>query len=89
MSRKNRPNQKPSPAAAPDPLMQPVLVKDVFATFLDVARSIGNEVQARRGFADEIGAYLAEKKLVDDFNGWRAARQKSAAPAAPAAPAND
>lgn len=78
MSRKNRPDKKPSPAAAPDPLMQPVLVKDVFAVFLDVARSIGNEVQARRAFADEVGTYLADKKLVDDFNGWRSARQKPA-----------
>ena len=79
MSNKKRPETSPAATPAPvDPLMQPVLVKDVFATFLDVARSIGNEVQARRAFTEEIGVYLAEKKLVDDFNGWRTARQKPA-----------
>lgn len=77
MSKKKRPNQKlaQTPAPAPNPLLQPVLGKDVFIMFIDAAKSIGNEVVARRAFADEIGTYLAEKKLVDDFNAWRDAKR--------------
>lgn len=75
MKRKKAAPKAPSQkSSAPDPMMQPVLVKDVFATFLDVARSIGNEVQARRAFDSEVGVYVTEKGLVDDFNAWREAR---------------
>lgn len=59
-------------------MSQPVLVKDLFAAFLDVARSIGNEVQARRTFDADVGVYITEKGLVDDFNTWREARAKEA-----------
>ena len=83
MSKKKRPNQKTA-VVKPDPLLQPVLGKDIFATFLATAQSIGNEVVARRAFQDELGAYLAEKSLVDDFNAWRERRAQPAA-----VPAND
>lgn len=59
--------------AVPTP-PSPVLQGDCFRTFLDEARSIGNEVVARRAFAAEIGEYLAKKGLVEDFEAWRKAK---------------
>jgi hypothetical protein len=52
----------------------PVVQGKVFATFLDEAQKIGNELNARRAMQNEIGVYLAEKGLVSDFEAWRAAR---------------
>lgn len=75
MSRKNRPN-KPAilgPAAAPAP--PPVLHGNCFHTFIAEARSLGNEVTARRAFDAEVGEYIAAKGLTDDFNAWREARR--------------
>lgn len=53
----------------------PVVQGDVFATFIAEAQSLGNEVVARRRFADELAAYLDERQLVDDFAEWRANRR--------------
>lgn len=73
MARKNRPNQKKQqPQTAPGP--QPVVHGQAFAAFMREAQSIGNEVEARRAFDNEVGVYLKEKGLVDDFEGWRKAR---------------
>lgn len=72
MSKKNRPNKAPVQNAAPAP--QPVMPGNVFVAFLREATSLGNEVEARRSFDNDVGVYLAEKRLVEDFEAWRKAR---------------
>ena len=72
---RNAPAQKPSASNAPSP----VTAGNVFATFMREAQSIGNEVEARRAFDTEVSVYLKEKSLVDDFEGWRKARNAPAA----------
>lgn len=69
MSKKKRP-QKTAVVPTPSPVTQ----GNVFATFMREAQSIGNEVEARRAFDNEVSIYLKEKSLVDDFEGWRKAR---------------
>lgn len=49
---------------------------NVFATFLQEATSLGNEVMARRALQNEIGAFLAQKGLVDEFEAFRNARKQ-------------
>lgn len=63
MSTKKRQNSAPAPAQKP-----PVLHGDVFRAFVDEARSIGNEVAARREFMKERG-------LDSDFAEWCAAKR--------------
>jgi hypothetical protein len=72
--------KKKRPSKAPQKIMvkPPVLQGNVFATFLQEAQSIGNEVEARRKMQNEMGAFLAEKGLVDEFNAWLQARQQTA-----------
>lgn len=74
MSRKNRPNtvQPQKPSAGP----LPVLHGQAFVTFLDEARSIGNEVTARRAFDADVAEYLKQKGLIEEFQAWR--EQKNA-----------
>ncbi len=48
----------------------PVLHGDCFRTFLDEARSIGNEVASRRVYDADVAAYLTEKGLVEEFSAW-------------------
>lgn len=59
---------------APVPQNPPCLQGDVFATFIDEASKIGNEVAARRRFDAQVSAYLKEKGLVEDFEAWRLKR---------------
>ncbi len=65
MSRKKRP-QKPAASA---PL--PVLHGNAFATFLQEAHSLGNEVVARREFDADIVEYLKQKGLLEEWGAWR------------------
>jgi hypothetical protein len=79
MSKKKRPNQKPTQAAPATPaiVMQktPVTHGNVFAAFVDEAKQIGEEVAARRSFQEAVGAFLTEQGLVAQFEAWRAARK--------------
>lgn len=54
---------------------QPVDTKDVFATFIAQASAIGNEVDARRRFDEDVTAFLKDRDLVGDFEAFRAARK--------------
>lgn len=71
MKRKKTAQKVQSPKA---PVRQPVMQGDAFVAFIREATSIGNEVEARRVFDREVGEYLTEKGLVDDFEAWRKAR---------------
>ena len=75
MSKKKRPI--PKPAQAPAIVMQktPVTHGNVFAAFVSEAGQIGEEIAARRRFQDEVGAFLAERGLVADFEAWRATKK--------------
>ena len=74
MSRKKRPNSpSPTPPAPAGPL--PVLNGNCFATFIDEARSIGNEVAARRQFDADIMEYLKQKSLLEEWSAWYDARR--------------
>ena len=55
-----------------------VLRGDVFATFVHEAKSLGDEVVARRAFDDDVGAFLKERELLADFEAWRVARRARA-----------
>lgn len=48
---------------------------DVFRSFIAEATSLGNEVEARRAFDNDVGAYLAERGLAGDFNAWRTSKR--------------
>ena len=78
MAKKKRSSPAPKQPAPPA-----VTQGNVFATFLQEAQSIGNEVQARRAFQNEVGAFLAEKGLIDEFEAWRRARQPQQPPVKP------
>lgn len=73
MTKKKRPNKpvQEKPAASP------VTQGNVFATFLLEASSLGNEVEARRKFDNDVGVFLSEKNLVREFETWREARMKA------------
>lgn len=74
MSKKKRPNKAPShPTPSSQPL--PVVHGDCFRTFLDEARSIGNEVVARREFCADVVEYLQQKGLFDEWSEWRTAKR--------------
>lgn len=45
---------------------------DVFLTFVAEATTLGNELTARRAFDAQVGQYLAERGLTEDFEKWRA-----------------
>ena len=70
MSKTKRPN-KPAPKTPEKPS---VLHGDCFRTFLSEAISIGNEVEARRVYDADVGVYLAEKGLLEEFGAWRTAK---------------
>lgn len=74
MSRKNRPQKSQTTQAQPAAPL-PVLHGDAFRTFLDEARSIGNEVMARREFDADVVEYLKQKGLVDEWAKWREAKR--------------
>ncbi len=64
MPKQKRANKVPSP----------VVLGDVFRSFIAEATSVGNEVTARRAFDADVGEYLELKGLAADFNAWRAAK---------------
>jgi urease alpha subunit len=77
MSRKNRPNSPKNQNATPTPAApapQPVVYGNVFATFLDEATKIGNEVMARRQTERDVADFLKMKNLIEEFDAWRKAK---------------
>jgi hypothetical protein len=52
-----------------------VLHGDCFRAFLDEARSIGNEVAARREYDEDVVEYLTAKGLFDEWAIWRAKKR--------------
>lgn len=62
----NRNVPQPAPAA--------VVHGDCFRTFIDEARSIGNECTARREFDADVVEYLKQKGIFDDWSAWREAK---------------
>lgn len=72
MAKKKHP--KAAPAVQPQKLALPVVHGDCFRTFLDEARSIGNEVVARRQFDADVVEYLTQKGLFDEWSKWREAK---------------
>lgn len=48
---------------------------DVFATFVDQAQSLGNEVAARRRFDADVSEFLKTKGLVAEFETFRKSRE--------------
>lgn len=72
MSKKKRPQKvQPPKVAAPLPVVQ----GDCFRTFLDEARSIGNECMARREYDTDVVEYLTQKGLMDEWASWRAQKR--------------
>lgn len=53
---------------------KPVVHGNVFATFMQEAQSLGNEVAARRELQNEVAKFLAEKELAEEFEIWRKER---------------
>ncbi len=80
MSKKKRPNQASAPQR---PVQLPVLHGNVFSTFISEAQSLGNEVNARREFDADVGEYLTQKGLLDEWSKWREAKRAPNAPNAP------
>ena len=68
MTKKNRPNKAPVKAGAQP---QPVAHGDCFRTFIDEARSIGNECMARREWDDDAVEFLKAKGLFEEWCAWR------------------
>ncbi len=79
MAKRKRSNKVPLKIVTVAP--PPVLQGNCFATFLDEARSIGNECNARRAFDAEVIEYLEHKGLTDDWSKWREAKHAAAKPA--------
>lgn len=77
MSKKKSPNKAPvNQNAAQTPAAPvPVTQGNVFATFIEEARSIGAEVTARRALHNEVAAFLQSKGLIEEFEAFRKARQ--------------
>lgn len=73
MSKKKR-SLKVVPTQGQPPRL-PVLHGMCFTTFIDEARSIGNEVQARREYDTDVVEYLTQKGLLDEFGKWREAKR--------------
>ncbi len=76
MSKKKSPNSvaargTPPKAAAP----APVAHGDCFRTFIDEARSIGNECVSRRQFDEDVVEFLKEKGMFADWAAWRTAKR--------------
>lgn len=67
MSKKKRPV---TPPVAP----LPVLHGSCFTTFIDEAKSLGNEVVARRAFDADVAEYLKQKGLLEEWANWREAK---------------
>lgn len=82
MKKKTRPNAParalgPQPAdAPPPPPPQPVMHGSCFATFMQEAMSMNNEVIARREYDKDVGEYLVSKGLAADFNVWRDSKRQ-------------
>lgn len=72
MSKKKRPNPSPAPQR---PTQLPVLHGMCFTTFIDEARSLGSEVTARREFDADVGEYLTQKGLLEEWSQWREAKR--------------
>lgn len=72
MSKKKRPQMVPAPPAPPAKL--PVLHGMCFSTFIEEATSISNEVTARRAFDTDVGEYLKQKGLLEEWAKWREAK---------------
>lgn len=71
MARKKRPGP---PAPQKTTALPPVLHGDTFRAFLDEARSIGNECDARRKYDADVVEYLKEKGLFEEWAAWREAK---------------
>lgn len=69
---KKKPSKKPAQVIQAPP--KPVVHGNVFATFMQEAQSIGNEVEARRALQNEVAKFLAEKNLAEEFEAWRKER---------------
>lgn len=65
--------KRKSPKTVPggSPVKPSVLHGDVFRSFLDEARSIGNECAERRVFDAHVVEFLTEKGLMDEWAAWR------------------
>lgn len=76
MSKKKRPNKTApaQPATPPDPWSLPVAKRDVFVSFIEIATSFCNELNARRAFDREVAEFLGGKGLTEEFEAWRKAR---------------
>jgi hypothetical protein len=53
---------------------EPVLSGSVFAAFMSDAIAMVSELDARRRFDADVGAFLSEFGLVADFEKWRSDR---------------
>lgn len=70
MSKKKR-AAKPTPAAPADPWSLPVAKRDVFVTFIEIATSFCNELNARRAFDRQVSDFLTGKGLTEEFEAFR------------------
>jgi hypothetical protein len=73
MKRKKSPNKAPQQTPAIQP--KPVMVGDVFQTFLHEAKSVGREVIARREWAADVVEFLESKELLVEWSDWRKAKR--------------
>lgn len=70
MSKKKRPPKVSAPSAPPA-----VLHGSAFVTMIDEARSLCNEVVARREFDADVVEFLRSKGLFDEWGAWRDAKR--------------
>lgn len=87
MSRKNRPNKNQPKKLGPQPVQMqsapPVTMGNVAVNFIREVTSWANELEGRRALDADVGEYLKEKNLVDEFNAWRTAKHAPAATTEP------
>lgn len=62
------------------PVSQPVQRGSVFATAMEEAASMLQELGARRVFCDDAAAYLKQKGLIASFEKFREKRKNTAKP---------
>jgi hypothetical protein len=67
--------KKKSPNKVPAPAKNPVLHGDTFRAFIDEARSIGNEVAARRQLHADMMEFLGELGYVESWDAWYAKKR--------------
>ena len=54
-----------------------VVAGDVFQTFIQEAQQLAMELNARRVWGNDVGKFLAEKSLIEEFEAWRKARAQT------------